>query len=253
MNITDKAKQNYDKYLNNHKSILESNDPEFAEVFRNFAFDEVLEKSTLDDRQTILVILTALVTNQSLNTFKIIVEAAIDMGISPVEIKEVIYQTTPYVGISKSYDFLEEVNYIFDEKGVSAQQPGQSTTTRKNRKEEGLKKQYEYFGVDLINQMIDNAPQGQEHFNDFLAGYCFGDFYTRTGLDDADRELITFVMLVSLRGCENQLRAHTQANLTVGNTKETLVSAITVLVPINGFPRTINALAIVNEICDNQE
>ena len=207
----------------------------------------------MDDRQTILVILSSLVTNQSLNQFKIFVEAAIDYGIRPVEIKEVLYQTTPYVGISKSYDFIEEVNYIFDEKGVSAQQPGQSTTTRKNRKEEGLKKQYELFGEEMIKQMNDSTPDDQKHFNDFLAGYCFGDFYTRGGLTDQDRELVTFAILASLRGCENQLRGHTAGNLMVRNTKETLISAITVLVPINGFPRTLNALAIVNEICETME
>ena len=73
------------------------------------------------------------------------------------------------------------------------------------------------------------------------------DFYTRDGLNDQQRELITFIFLTTLGGCENQLRGHTQANLTVGNDKEKLVSAITVALPYIGFPRSLNALAIVNE------
>ena len=75
-------------------------------------------------------------------------------------------------------------------------------------------------------------------------------FYTRDGLDDQQRELITFTFIATLGGCENQLRGHTQGNLSVGNDKEKLVSAVTVMLPYIGFPRSLNALAIINEICD---
>jgi len=98
--------------------------------------------------------------------------------------------------------------------------------------------------------MKESRPKGQKHFDDFLEGYCFGDFYTRDGLNDQQRELLTFTFIATLGGCENQLRAHTQANLNVGNDKEKLVSAITIVLPFIGFPRAFNALAIVNEICD---
>lgn len=127
--------------------------------------------------------------------------------------------------------------------------PGQSTTNRQNRIERGYEIQTSYFGKEMIDQMNENTPNNQKHFNEFLKGYCFGDFYTRTGLDDQDRELITFSILASLGGCENQLRGHTAGNLAVGNDKSVLIDAITVLMPFIGFPRTLNALAIVNEIC----
>ena len=99
--------------------------------------------------------------------------------------------------------------------------------------------------------MFNNAVEGQEHFNEFLADYCFGDFYTRKGLSDQDRELITFTFIANLRGCENQLRGHTAGNLAVGNDKDKLISAITIMLPFIGFPRTLNAVAIVNEICSD--
>ncbi len=91
--------------------------------------------------------------------------------------------------------------------------------------------------------------EDQQHFNRFLEGFCFGDFYTRDGLTEQQREFITFVLIASLGSCENQLRAHTRANLKIGNDKEKLISAITVVMPYIGFPKTLNALDIVNEIC----
>jgi 4-carboxymuconolactone decarboxylase len=38
------------------------------------------------------------------------------------------------------------------------------------------------------------------------------------------------------------------ANLNVGNSRETLLGVLAVLVPFIGYPRTLNALAAVNEV-----
>ena len=61
---------------------------------------------------------------------------------------------------------------------------------------------------------------------------------------------MTFTFITTLGGCENQLRGHIQGNLSVGNDKERLISAITVMLPYIGFPRSLNAISIVNEICE---
>lgn len=67
-------------------------------------------------------------------------------------------------------------------------------------------------------------------------------------MDLKTRELLTFVILATLGGCENQLRAHTAANITVGNTRNLLIDVITQCQPYIGFPRTLNAINIINEI-----
>ena len=81
-----------------------------------------------------------------------------------------------------------------------------------------------------------------------LTAYCFGEFYSRNCLDRKARELITFTAIMCLGGCEPQLRAHTGGNLSVGNTRQDLIDTIMVAMPYIGFPRTLNALAVVNEI-----
>lgn len=252
MQITDKAKEKYNKLYSNQKSSLEETDPELTEILINFTYDEVEQYNTLDERKTMLITLASLITNQSQELYKKTLTAALNSGLTPIEIKEVLYQTIPYAGISKVYDFIQITNQVFDEKGIDVPIPGQSTTNLQNRKQKGYDIQTKYFGKENIDAMKENSPEDQKHFNEFLEGYCFGDFYTRTGLDDQDRELITFSIIASLRGCENQLRGHTNGNLSVGNTRETLISAITVLLPYNGFPRSLNALAIVNEICKEE-
>ena len=82
----------------------------------------------------------------------------------------------------------------------------------------------------------------------FLSANCFGDHVARTGIGVPVRELLTLAMLVSLGGCDPQVRGHVAANLNVGNDRQTLIGVITVLLPFIGYPRTLNALAAINEI-----
>lgn len=60
--------------------------------------------------------------------------------------------------------------------------------------------------------------------------------------------MLTFAILVSLGGCEAQLKGHIQGNINVGNDKSVLLTVITQLLPYIGYPRTLNALACLNEI-----
>ena len=229
---------------------IEKNDPEFHEIFENFAFDEVYWYSTLDEKDSVLVTLASLIACQSPKAFKKILLSAINKYVTPEEVKELLYQSVPYVGFGRAHNFFGVVIKVFDKKGIDLPLDERSTTDSENRYKKGREIQDKYFGVEMMQAMNDNAPKGQEHFNTFLEGYCFGDFYTRNGLNDQQRELITFTFIATLGGCENQLRDHTQGNLSVGNDKEKLVSAVTVMLPYIGFPRSLNALAIINEICD---
>ena len=63
-----------------------------------------------------------------------------------------------------------------------------------------------------------------------------------------ERELLTFSILASQGGCEEQVKAHVGGNATVGNGKEVLLAALTVCLPYIGFPRTLNALSCINEV-----
>ena len=92
------------------------------------------------------------------------------------------------------------------------------------------------------------APENQKNIQDYLSAYCFGDFYTRKFLTIPERELLTFAILVAQGGCEPQVKAHVGGNAAVGNSKETLLAALTVCLPYIGFPRTLNVLGCVNEI-----
>ena len=132
--------------------------------------------------------------------------------------------------------------------GVKLPLSSRNTTTDESRIEKGLAAQYTIFGKENIERNRETAPPELRHIQDYLSGYCFGDFYTRSGLDLQTRELLTFCTLCTLGGCEPQLKAHIGGNLQVGNDRQTLISAVTWCLPHIGFPRTLNAIACINEI-----
>jgi 4-carboxymuconolactone decarboxylase len=96
--------------------------------------------------------------------------------------------------------------------------------------------------------MREAAPENQKHLQDYLSSFCFGDFYTREGLDLKTRELLTLCIISTLGGSESQVKSHVLGNKNAGNEKKTLITAITHCLPYMGFPRTLNAIAYINEI-----
>ena len=169
------------------------------------------------------------------------------MGVTPVEAKEILYQAVPYLGIAKVLDFIHATNEVLTARGVALPLEGQSTTSPETRCERGRALQREIFG-ERIDAMYAAAPEGQRHLQHFLSANCFGDHWTRRGLDARTRELLTFSMLAALGGAEPQLKGHVQGNLNVGNDKERLVAVLTQLVPYIGYPRALSALACVSEV-----
>jgi len=184
---------------------------------------------------------------QALGEYKVMLGGALNVGVTPVEVKEIVYQAVPYVGIAKVYDFIHATNEILEGRGIKLPVEGQSTTSPETRYEKGLELQKKIFGK-TIDKMYLDAPANQIHIQKYLSANCFGDYLTRNGLALKTRELLTFSMLLSLGGCEPQLKGHIQGNLNIGNDKEILLSVVTQLLPYVGYPRTLNALRCINEI-----
>ena len=245
--LTETAIKNHEELWPNHKSKARQTDPELIEVFDNFAFDEVISLGNIDNKTRVMVIMASTIASQALSEYKMFVNAALNLGISPVEVREVLYQSVPYVGIARVIDFIYAANEIFTERGIKTPLENQSTTNPENRYEKGLALQKEIFG-EMIDKMYQAAPKNQLHIQKYLSDNCFGDYLTRTGLDIKTRELLTYSMLISMGGTESQVKGHIQGNVNVGNNKETLIGITTQLLPYIGYPRTLNAIKCINEV-----
>lgn len=249
--LTPAAIMNQEELWPDYISKVKETDPELIEVFDNFAFDEVIGHDKMDVKTRTLLILASTIGSQALTEYKMFVNAALNVGVTPIEIKEVVYQSVPYVGISKVIDFINATNEIFIGRNISLPLESQSTTTPETRMEKGLAKQKEIVG-ERIDDMYKNAPKDLLHIQEYLSANCFGDYITRNGLDIKTREMVTLSFLIAMGGTESQIKAHIAGNARVGNDRQTLINLMTQLIPYVGYPRTLNAVNCLNEILLNK-
>jgi 4-carboxymuconolactone decarboxylase len=121
MAINEAARRNHDELFPGHVSTLARTDPELIEYFDNFAFDEVLRHGTLDSRTRLMVQLASMIACQAVSEYRVMLGAALTVGVTPVEAKEIVYQAVPYVGMAKVFDFLHATNDVLTDRGVKSQ------------------------------------------------------------------------------------------------------------------------------------
>lgn len=230
MRITETAKKNHDELFPGHVSILAEKDPEFIEVFDNFAFDEVLQYTSLDVKERQKVLLAALIAMQCVNEFKAMAKGALNVGITPIEVKEIVYQAVPYAGLGKVFDFLHAANEVLEERGITLPLEGQSTTT------------------------METVLRRAWRLSVKLLGMQWTLCWTRCRRTRSISPLSwrTTVSVISLRAAEQQLKGHIRNNLRIGNDKQKLLDTITVLLPFIGYPRTLTALNCLNEVAPEE-
>ena len=217
---------------------------EIEKIVNNFINNDI--KSNLDERSKYLTLLPALISTNSKEIFKDKLSEAVT-HVDKESLKEAVYQTVPYLGFGKVYPFL----VITEE--VLGKTEEASTTTNDNRYSKGLEVQGEIVGKDNLEMLRKNESDDFKFIWDYLASYCFGDFYTRKYLTIKERELITFATLASFQDVSPQLGSHIQANLGAGNSKELLIEVVKNLVPYLGFPRSLNTINLIKKITEKGE
>lgn len=204
----------------------------------------------LDEQTRELIAVVILASMQMLPQLKAHTAAALNVGVTPIELREAVYQCAPFIGFPATLNAVATINDVFSARGIDLPLPSQRTVDDEERHDAGQAIQQPIYG-DEIRTSLSSPPNG---LGDDLARYvtelCFGDFYTRTGLDLARRELLVLCVLAALGDTDAQLRSHAVGNTNVGNDKTRQVTALIHCFPYIGFPRALNAIRIVNDAVD---
>ena len=247
--ITQAAKDYRAKMFAGVPSTLAETDPEFAAIYENFAFDKVPNSSDLDEHSRFVAIISALIGCQSVTVFPLLVSAALEFGISPIEIREIVYQAVAYQGSGRQLKFIPLMNDVFRQNNIELPLEGTATVAHEDRRRAGNELQVEIFGEGM-RESYNQGDDQTRHINEWLSSNCFGDWYTREGLSLKDRELVTFCLLGAQGGCESQLTAHAKGNMNLGNDRDYLIKVVSQLVPYLGFPRCLNAITCINKAAE---
>ena len=256
MNRRERTEQKMQELFHSHAAGDEGTDGEFMQILQGYIFGDVCYTGSLDNRMRELVTVTVLTTLSTLPQLKAHVQASLNAGCTPVEIREAVYQCAPFIGFPKTLNAISAMNEVFTENGVALPLPSQKTLTGESgeeRYEKGLEIQTPLYGTEIADRYTWLPGGFAQAVPRFLTELCFGDFNTRAGLDGKTRELLTVVLLAALGGAEVQLKSHVQGALKAGSTREEVVCALVHASGYMGIPRLFNALNACRDLLQPAE
>ena len=251
MNRIDAAKENYRTLFGGEALTGQGNDPEMMDILQKFIFGEVFQTGDLDIKTREMITCITLTAIQTLPQLKAHIGAALNVGVTPIEVRELIYMCAPFIGFPKTLNALSVANEVFAERGIALPLEAQGTVTEENRAERGAEIQQPLYG-DAIRSALNGLPDGLgDEVARYLTEYCFGDIYTRGGFDLQTRELLLYALLTTIEA-DSQLRSHTVSNIKLGNDKATLAAVVIQTLPYIGFPPAMKALRIIADTKDSE-
>lgn len=248
MDRIERCKEKYNELFGGNPVTTEGADPEFMRILQRFIFGEVCYTGSLDNRMRELITITVLTTNQTLPQLKAHIGASLNVGASPIEIRETIYQCAPFIGFPKVLNAISIMNEVFQENNIQLPIESQERVKENERFEAGLAIQAPTYGTEIKDRYTWLPGEFKDAVPEFLTAFGFGDFNTRSGLSEKERELFTVVLLAALGGAEIQVKAHVMGALKTGSSKEEVVCALVHAMPYMGIPRLFNALNCSKEL-----
>ena len=225
-------------------------DPEFMDILQKLIFGEVFYIGDLDNKNRELITVVSLTTLQTLPQLKAHINAALNVGNTPLEIREAIYGCAPFIGFPRTLNAVAVFNEVMQERGVKLPLEEAAGVTEEDRFAKGEEIQKHLYG-DEVKQAMQTLPGVYKNaVPRLLTDFCFGDFYTRKGLSLRQRELLSLVVLTAL-GAEKQLKAHIIGNLKAGNDKQTMLAAMVQTAPYVGLPNVMNADNLIKNADEN--
>ena len=240
------CKQNYHTLFGGEALTGQGTDLEMMDILQKFIFGEVFRTGNLTMKQREMITCITLATMQTLPQLKAHAGAALNVGVTPEELREVMYLTAPFIGFPKMLNAVATVNEVFKERGISLPLEKQGTVTEENRHETGKAIQDKLYPGGITSVMEGLPGDMGKNVEQFLTDYFFGEIYSRGALDLQTRELLGYCVLTTLEA-ESQLQSHYHGNINVGNTPETLTAAVIQCLPYIGFPAAIKALRIIKQ------
>ena len=117
----------------------------------------------------------------------------------------------------------------------------------KQRFDEGHKVRCNVMGAERIENVMKNADDFTRPIHNLITEYCWGEIWTRPGLDRKTRSLMNLAMLSGLNR-HNELRLHIVGALNNGVTKEEIMECFLQVAIYCGVPAGLESTNLANEI-----
>lgn len=122
---------------------------------------------------------------------------------------------------------------------------------KSERYERGLALMRQIDGQTVTDNLLADYERLAPDFTKYLIEFVFGEIYAREG-DLKHREIVAISTLATMGGADRQLQTHVHGAFNVGLTEKEILEVILTLVPYIGFPKALNAMAVVKRVVDKR-
>jgi 4-carboxymuconolactone decarboxylase len=200
---------------------------------------DVWNRPGLSPRDRSVVTVSALVTNNQTTELPLYVARALDTGVTPAELSEIITHLGFYSGWPNAMAAAAVTRNVFAEREIDTDELPQATPELLPL-DEAAEAQRQSSNQQNYGAV---APGVLQYTTDVI----FRDLWLRPGLSPRDRSLVTVSALVA-SGQVPQITYHLGRAMDNGLTQEQASEALTQLAFYAGWPKVFSALPVVKDV-----
>ena len=241
------ALDNFKQLFKANANEFKTNDPELMEILQKYIFGDIFSIGDLTIKEREMITVVCLASIQCLPQLKAHLNAALNVGNTPLELREALYTCFNFLGFPRTLNALDTFNTVMKDRNINLPLESGKTIKDEERLNKGLEIQKPLFG-DALNKMLANVPGGiGDKMAQLTTETYFGDTYTRKFLDQKTREMVNVITLVAL-GNYQILKPHLATAIKLGNSKEKMAAVLLQCAPYVGAANAISAMLVLSEI-----
>ncbi len=221
--------------------------PDLARYLIEYSFGEIYARDGLDNRmkeQAVVAALTAIGT--AAPQLKVHIHAALHVGCTPEEIREVIIQMCGYAGFPATLNAMGMLMEVLQETG---------RTLSRESAHAGADGRYER-GKELLARIAPAQERLLKETYDpidpdiarYVISFGYGDIYARGILPLRNRQAATIAALAAKGNAPSQLRFHIGGGLRAGLSEGEIVEIMLLISLYAGFPAALNGILATREV-----
>jgi len=221
--------------------------PDLSRYLIEYSFGEIYAREILDNRTKELAVVAALTAmGTAAPQLKVHIHAALHVGCTPEEIREIIIQMCGYAGFPATLNAMGTLMEVLKETGK---------TLSKISVHAGSDNRYKR-GKELLSQIAPNQEKVLKETFDpinpditrYVIEFGYGDIYARGILPIQHRQVATIAALAAKGTAPSQLRFHIGGGLRAGLSEAEIVEIMLLISIYAGFPAALNGILATREV-----
>lgn len=213
--------------------------PALARFSHEVITDDLWKRDELSQRDRSIVTVAILIARNQPTELKHFIEVALDSGVTPAEVSEIITHLAFYSGWPNAMSAIAVTKDIFQQRGVSAEQLPEASPTLLPLNQEAEKQR-----AETVEKNVGPISPGLVKFTAYP---LFLDLWQRPALKPRDRSLVTVSALIA-SGQSAQISYHLNRAMDNGLTSAEAGEIVTLAAFYAGWPNAFSAVPVVGEV-----